>query len=300
VSEKKMLEQNNISRKKENRRNLSHLSGFTLIELLVVIAIVALLMAILLPALQRVRKQARAVVCQANLKHWGSILALYTEDNQGRLPENAGGALWLVRGSILRDGDPNKPSIYQDVTAKGIACCPMAVRPCDDETPGFRIGTSTSPYRLWGKLGSTFEAWEITTPLPRFRGSYGFNDKLFNPGFDPSTSLHHRLRRPGLDIYPLKGMAKIPVFLDSSIPFVVFIEHLPPPQDEHEGWGFLINRHNGHINGLFLDWSVRSIGIKELWTLKWNLQFDMAGPWTKAGGVQPEDWPTWMRNFKDY
>jgi len=64
--------------------------------------------------------------------------------------------------------------------------------------------------------------------------------------------------------------------------------------------GFLINRHEGHVNGLFLDWSVRKIGLKELWTLKWHADFNTAGRWTKAGGVNPEAWPQWMRKFKDY
>jgi len=61
-----------------------------------------------------------------------------------------------------------------------------------------------------------------------------------------------------------------------------------------------INRHPGHINGLFLDWSVRKIGLKELWVLKWSRTFDTAGPWTIGGNARPEDWPLWMRSFKDY
>jgi hypothetical protein len=63
---------------------------------------------------------------------------------------------------------------------------------------------------------------------------------------------------------------------------------------------FCINRHDGYINGLFIDYSVRKAGLKELWTLKWHRKFDTAGMWTRPGGVEPQDWPQWMRNFKDY
>jgi prepilin-type processing-associated H-X9-DG protein len=63
---------------------------------------------------------------------------------------------------------------------------------------------------------------------------------------------------------------------------------------------FVINRHNGFINLLFMDWSARHIGLKENWTLKWHHAFNTSGPWTKAGGVQPSDWPEWLRRFKDY
>jgi prepilin-type N-terminal cleavage/methylation domain-containing protein len=58
--------------------------GFTLIELLVVIAIIALLMAILMPALSRVKKQAQSVACMSRLKSWGLMFKFYTDEYDGK------------------------------------------------------------------------------------------------------------------------------------------------------------------------------------------------------------------------
>ena len=57
--------------------------AFTLIELLVVIAIIAILMAILMPALARVKEQARTTGCLANLKQWNLVAKIYCDDNDG-------------------------------------------------------------------------------------------------------------------------------------------------------------------------------------------------------------------------
>jgi hypothetical protein len=49
----------------------------------------------------------------------------------------------------------------------------------------------------------------------------------------------------------------------------------------------------------FVDTSVRKVGLKELWTLKWHREFDTEGPWVKKPGNNPK-WPDWMKRFKDY
>ncbi|MBC8218110.1 MAG: prepilin-type N-terminal cleavage/methylation domain-containing protein, partial [Planctomycetes bacterium] len=63
--------------------------GFTLIELLVVIAIIAILMAILMPALNRVREQGKRAVCMSNLKQLSLAWILYADDNDDVLVNGA-------------------------------------------------------------------------------------------------------------------------------------------------------------------------------------------------------------------
>ncbi len=60
--------------------------GFTLIELLVVTAIIAVLVAMLLPALANAREQARSIVCKSRLKQYSAVVLLYAQDQKDRFP----------------------------------------------------------------------------------------------------------------------------------------------------------------------------------------------------------------------
>lgn len=74
--------------------------AFTLIELLVVISVISLLMAILLPALNRAREQGRIASCMANLNSIGKGIVLYAHDNDGRLVPGDWRVSWDVWGNV--------------------------------------------------------------------------------------------------------------------------------------------------------------------------------------------------------
>lgn len=218
--------------------------AFTLVELLVVISIIAILLSILMPALAKVRGQARAVVCSSNLKQLGLGFGMYLEDN----------------------GRKVFPRVYRGKNDKGLLGRFWYY--------GFEPGSSFSLpegsrelFREYGKLYPyirDYDSVEICPAFPYKSGSYKPKFKTRWMTYGVNDQLSRDLRIFGQKIINFDSATKSPnsmlLFADSA-QVNTFQAPASPTNPMFEEWHYVERlgganvhfRHNGKANILFGD-----------------------------------------------
>ncbi|MEX2213217.1 MAG: type II secretion system protein [Phycisphaeraceae bacterium] len=231
--------------------------AFTIVEMLLVISLITLLISMLMPALGKSRRAARAMLCSSQAAQLTWAVQQFVDQNQGKmfpfihLPK----MYWI--GRVL-------PYLNDD---DRILICP--------ETTGNSGGLGNA-HLNWGPIGG----WGDNKA-----GSYGMNLWLLSVGDysnDPNMiqAGYHR----NLDHTP----SDTPVFGDSQWvgAWPDDIDTWPtntitPPNSHLRGFfmsRFCIDRHDEAINVSFRDGSARRVRLRDLWQLKWHRTFIPGDP----------------------
>ena len=284
--------------------------GFCKKDVVVVLLCAIFLMATLGAAGNIGRRRAKEALCLANLHQWGNIHRMYANDNDG----------YFCRRTWVQYLYP----YYHD--NNDLRLCPAATKPANPDMHHAGAHNPMDAFHAWGydpdRRSAIDLAASLGVPVDQVPAkylalnyaaiSYGANhwtNSLLEPGYGPYPGVSSNDHWQHTSI---QGGDNVPLLADAVF-FGAWPKDTEAPPHRLAGFSllrstmdgyvnfptFCLNRHNGGTNCLFADFSVRKIGVKELWKLKWHRRFNTNGPWTVQNGVIP-DWPSWMADFREY